>query len=320
MKIIFCGSPIFAADVLQCILNSKHKVQAVITQPDRPSGRGLKVTAPAVKVLAEAHKIEVYQPEKINTEETIHFLKKIEHEILVVVAYGEFLGKAILDFHKYPPINVHPSLLPKYRGAAPAQWAVINGEIETGISVQFMSKKMDAGDIILQKKFSIGPDETAGELLERLTPFCGETLIEALDLIENNTFTAKPQNENNVSFAPLLSKETGQINWEKQEAIVIHNLVRGTSPWPGGYTFYKQKRVKIIKTKLSTIRKNLAPGTLYVDDGHYYISAASETLLEIISLQPEGKKALLPSEFANGIGGGASSPIIFSSGGQTDES
>lgn len=317
MKLIFCGSPIFAANILQDVLNSKHKVQAVITQPDRPSGRGLRLTPPAVKTLAKKNDLPIFQPERINTEETINFLKKIDHSILVVVAYGEFLGKSILSFHKYPPINVHPSLLPKYRGAAPAQWAVINGELETGVSIQFMSKKMDAGDILLQEAIKIDPNETANELLDRITPLCGKLLIKALDLIEKEEVSPVPQDEGNVSFAPLLTKETGCIFWDKLEGDKIHNLVRGTSPWPGSYTFYKQKRVKILKTMNSSLHKKLPPGTLFVEDGHYYVSAFNNTSVEILSVQPEGKKPLLPSEFANGMGG-AALPIQFSTGGASN--
>ena len=304
MKCVFFGSPQFAVPFLKAICDSgKHSVVGVVTQPNRPAKRGLSLEPPPVKTAAEQLNLPILQPEKVNDDSVLEWLSHHSPDILVVVAYGEFLGKKLLDFCKTPPINVHPSLLPKLRGAAPVQWAVINGLKETGVTIQFMSAKMDSGDVILQEKISVGPNETAEDLFAKVTPVGRQLLIRALDQIEAGTAKSRPQNEADATLAPLLAKEDGRVRWNEWTAEECHNRIRGLFPWPAAYTYFEGKRIKVLKSALPKDPSwgNTAIPGQFVGFGDHLLVRCKSGVVALSSLQPEGKRAMLPHEFVNGI-------------------
>lgn len=300
MKCVFFGSPEFAAASLEALLSSAHTVVGVVTQPDRPSGRGLKLEPPAVKVLAERHGIPVFQPEKLNCPETISFLDSVKPEVLAVVAYGEFLGAKLLTYCKFPPVNVHPSLLPDLRGAAPMQWSVLRGYAKTGVSTQFMVKEMDAGDILLQVPADIGPEDSSKDLHDRLKVVGGKLLVETLSGLEAGSISPRPQDSSKATLAPLLSKELGRLQFQTLSAQEAHNLVRGLFPWPGAYAFLHGKRVKLLRSRLTAYSAKGAPGSFWFESEHLFVNCR-EGALELLEIQPEGKRPMLPREFENGI-------------------
>lgn len=305
MRCVFFGSPDFAAASLEALLASPHEVVGIITQPDRPSGRGLKLEAPAVKKLALARHLPIFQPEKLNSEETYAWLREKKPEILVVVAYGEFLGKILLEFCQIPPINVHPSLLPDLRGAAPMQWSLLRGYRKSGVTTQFMRKEMDAGDILLQTPVDIDPNENGKELQERMKKIGGDLLVQTLTQLEGGKIIPRPQDHSKATLAPLLKKEDGDIPWSKKSAWEIHNQIRGLYPWPAAYTFCQEKRVKILRSHYKERKENIAtaaaqPGRFVLEDKRLWVRCA-DTTLEILELQPEGKRAQLPAEFMSGM-------------------
>lgn len=302
MRCAFFGSPEFALGSLNALFDSPHQVVGVITQPDRPSGRGLQTTPPAVKRRAlEKGGLPIHQPEKVNTEATYEFLKGLRPDILVVVAYGEFLGERLLKFCRFPPVNVHPSLLPDLRGAAPVQWALLRGYRRTGITTQFMAKEMDAGDVLLQEEYAVGENETAKDLLDRFSVEGGKLLVKTLDGLEAGTIRPRPQNHAQATLAPMFAKDKGLLKFEETDAWTTHNQVRGLYPWPGAYGFINKKRVKILRTTMARNQPHLgAPGALWFSDEKMFV-ACREGVLEILELQPEGKRPMLPQEFRNGM-------------------
>lgn len=303
MRVVFFGSPDFAVASLEALLASKHEVIGVVTQPDRPAGRGLKLEAPAVKRAIEGKSIPLIQPEKVNSTETYQFLDELNPEILCVVAYGGFLGQKLLTGRRFPPVNVHPSLLPDLRGAAPMQWALIRGYKKTGVTTQFMVREMDAGDVLLQVETPIDPNENAKDLHDRLRVVGGDLLVRTLDGLESGSVQPKPQDSQKATFAPLLTKEQGLVKWNSANAQNIHDLIRGLYPWPGAFTVLNKKRVKLLRSRVARHDgKNERPGSLQFRDGKLFVPCA-DGLLEILELQLEGKRAMLPVEFANGIKG-----------------
>lgn len=300
MKCVFFGSPEFAVASLEALLASGHEVLGVVTQPDRPAGRGMKPEPPAVKKLALQHNLPILQPEKVNCEDTYAFLERLQPEILVVVAYGGFLGKKLLAWGKYPPVNVHPSLLPDLRGAAPMQWSVLRGYRDTGVTTQFMVKEMDAGDVLLQVPATIGPDESSKELQDRLKVVGGELIVKTLTGLENGSVQPRAQDGSKATFAPLLTKEQGLARFASESAETIHNQVRGLYPWPGAYTFHQGKRVKLLRSKLTQEPSRGEPGSFWFSADRLFVSCRTGAL-ELLSVQPEGKRAVLPREFENGI-------------------
>ena len=314
MKCVFFGSPEFGAASLRALLASHHQVLGVITQPDRPAGRGLKLEMPAVKKVALEHSLPIFQADKINTEETITWLKEKNPDVLVVVAFGAFLGEKLLRFCKHPPINVHPSLLPDLRGAAPMQWSVLRGYKNTGVSTQFMAKAMDAGDILLQVNATIGANETSGELSERLKLVGGDLLVETLTKLERGEIQPKPQNQEAATFAPMLVKEQGLVKWNTLTVHEAHDLVRGLHPWPGAYATVAGKRVKLLRSAIppETVFRNakLSPGEFYASGSSIFVRC-KDVCLEILELQPEGKRPMLPREFVNGMKQGDNDDSVF---------
>ena len=245
MKIVFMGTPDFAEKSLEAIYNSGHEILAVVTNPDRPKGRGMKMVSSPVKEFAVSKNLKIYQPEKVRKNiEFIEEIKKLQPDVICVVAYGKILPKEILDIPKLGCINVHGSLLPKYRGAAPIQWAVINGEKVTGVTTMYMDIGMDTGDMILKEEVSIGEDETTGELWDKLSEVGAKLLVKTLKQIEDGTATRIPQGED-FSMAPMLNKEMSKINWNSQSAQEIKNLVRGLNPIMGTYSYLDDKKIKL---------------------------------------------------------------------------
>ncbi len=261
MKIVFMGTPDFAVPSLDILVKNGYEVAAVVTQPDKPKGRGNKLTPPPVKEYALNNNIPVLQPEKVKTGTFAQQLREIAPDLLVTVAYGRILPQEVLDIPPYGCVNVHGSLLPKYRGAAPIQWSVINGDSITGITTMYTDIGMDTGDMLLKREVEIGINETAGELHDKLSIIGAEVLLETLKELEKRTLVRIPQPADEATYVTMISKETGRIDWSKTME-QIHNLVRGTDPWPGAYTFYKGERMRVWKTEYSNIEKASKPGEI----------------------------------------------------------
>lgn len=249
MKVLFMGTPDFAKKSLESIYNNNYDIIGVVTNPDKPKGRGMKMIASDVKEYAVSKGLDIYQPINIRkNEEFINKIKELNPDIICVVAYGKILPKEVLDIPKYGCINVHASLLPKYRGAAPIQWAVLNGDKTTGVTTMYMDVGMDTGDMILKEEVQIGEDETTGELWERLSVIGGNLLVRTLDEIENGTVKRIPQGED-FTIAPMLSKEMAKIDWQSKNAKEIKNLVRGLNPIMGAYSLFDGKKIKFWKVR-----------------------------------------------------------------------
>ena len=252
MKIVFMGTPDFARDSLSAIYDAGHEIPAVVTVPDKPKGRGMKLIPCEVKEYAVEKNIKVYQPEKLReNKEIVDILKDINPDVICVVSYGKIIPKEILKIPKYGCVNVHPSLLPQYRGSAPIQWAILNGDKETGVTTMYLDEGMDSGDIILQTKTPIDKDETSGELWDRLSKIGAELLVETLEKIENKT-APRIKQPKEFTLAPMLEKSQAKIDWESKTAEEIKNLVRGLNPIMGAYAVLNQKKIKFWKVdKLS---------------------------------------------------------------------
>lgn len=317
LKIVFMGTPDFAKESLEAVYNSEHEILAVVTNPDKPKGRGMKMIASPVKEFALEKNIKIYQPEKVRkNQEFIDEMKKINPDVICVVAYGKILPKEILDIPKYGCINVHGSLLPKYRGAAPIQWAVLNGEKITGITTMYMDIGMDTGDIILKEEVQIGEDETTGELWNRLSKIGGRVLVQTLEKIEKGNAPRKPQGEN-FTMAPMLNKEISKIDWKNKSAYEIKNLVRGLNPIMGAFSFVNNKKIKLwkvrnyslseIANKFSDIKENIDEiekkenGTVILSNNKkgLYIKA-KEGVIEVLEIQGENAKKMGIGDFLRG--------------------
>ena len=308
LNILFMGTPDFAQESLKSLVENNYKVIGVVTNPDKPKGRGMKLVASPVKEYALEKNIPVYQPIKVrNNKEFIDKIKTLNPDVICVVAYGKILPKEILEIPKYGCINVHASLLPKYRGAAPIQWAVLNGDKETGVTTMYMDVGMDTGDMILKEKVEIGEDETTGELWDRLSKIGGELLVETLKQIENGTAPREKQS-NNFTMAPMLNKEMSKIDWKNKTAKEIKNLVRGLNPIMGAYTFLKCKKIKFWKVDVSNKKldeiedvDNLENGTiLLADQKEGLFIKTKEGVLKVIEIQGENAKRMSIGDFLRG--------------------
>lgn len=293
------GTPDFAVGALEAIINAGHEVTLVVTQPDRQKGRGKEVQFTPVKECAQKYGIPVFQPNRIKTEESVAELKKWEADIYVVAAFGQILSKEILDMPKYGCVNIHASLLPKYRGAAPIQWSVINGDKESGVTIQQMNEGVDTGDIILQKIITLDKKETGESLFDRLAVLGAEAIVEALESIENGTATRTPQNEAESTHAKMLSKEMGQINFGKK-AEEIERLIRGLNSWPSAFTRWSGKSLKIWDADVVEAKVQEAPGTIIQVDKTSITVICGENALQINSVQMEGKKRMDVKDFLLG--------------------
>ena len=300
MRILFMGTPDFAVASLTALLEAGHEVCGVFTQPDKPKNRGMKLQASPVKEYAIAHDIPVFQPLKMKDGEAMSYIRDLAPELIVVAAYGRILPADILNYPAYGCINVHSSLLPKYRGAAPINWAILNGDKTTGVTIMHMAPELDAGDIILQGETSIGPDETAPELFARLAELGGKLLVEAVDLLARGEAPRTPQDAAVSTYAPMLSRELSPMDWSKG-AQALHDQVRGLLPWPCAAAEFGGVRCKVFSTDIIDDTTNLAPGTV-AEAGKTGIVMAcgGGTLLRIKELQPDGKKRMAAADFLRG--------------------
>lgn len=307
MKVVFMGTPDFASESLKNLYEAGHEILAVVTNPDRQKGRGMKVIASPVKQYAIEKNLKIYQPEKVRkNQEFIDEIKSLNPDVICVVAYGKILPKEILEIPHLGCINVHASLLPKYRGAAPIQWAVLNGEKETGVTTMYMDIGMDTGDMILKEKVQIGEDETTGELWNRLSKIGGKLLIETLKQIEEGTAPREKQGED-FTMAPMLDKKMAKIDWENQTASQIKNLVRGLNPIMGAYTFLKDKKIKFWKVDvaknigLTEDMEKLANGVVVLSDSKdgLYIKTKNG-ILKVLEIQGENARRMPITDFLRG--------------------
>lgn len=287
MKIVFMGTPEFAVPSLEMLIKEGYDVTGVVTQPDKPKGRGHKLAAPPVKEKAMEFGIRVLQPESVRTDEFITELKNMNLDLLITAAYGKILPKAVLDIPSFGCINVHGSLLPKYRGAAPIQWSIINGDKITGITTMYTDVGMDTGDMLLKRELQITEEMTYGELYDEMAVLGAQVLKQTLEEIKKGTLKRIPQPHEQASKVPMMKKETALIDWAKSQQ-EIHNLVRGTNPWPVSFTFYKGKRMKIWKTRVEkemNANDSIKPGTIVkiTEDG--MIVAAGKGYIRILELQ-----------------------------------
>ena len=272
MRIVFMGTPDFAKESLEAIYNAGHEIIGVVTNPDKPKGRGMKMVASPVKEFAIEKGLKIYQPLKVrNNTEFIEEIKDLNPDVICVVAYGKILPKEILDIPKLGCINVHGSLLPKYRGAAPIQWAVLNGDKTTGITTMYMDVGMDTGDMILKEEVEIGDDETTGELWDRLSKIGGKLLVKTLEKIEDGTAPREKQGDD-FTIAPMLDKSMAKIDWENKTAQEIKNLVRGLNPIMGAYTFLEDKKIKFWKVDIANEEEIMAEGLEILRNGTVIVS------------------------------------------------
>ncbi|MBS6579621.1 MAG: methionyl-tRNA formyltransferase [Clostridiales bacterium] len=305
MRIIFMGTPEFAVPVLESLINSRHEVVAVVTQPDRPKGRGKNMQFSPVKECALAHNIPVMQPVNVSVPEVIDELRAYEPELIVVVAFGQFVTKKIREMPKYGCINVHASLLPKYRGAGPIQWAVINGEKESGVTTMYMCREIDKGDMLLKDTVTLDPKETGDSLHDKLSMMGGPLLLKTIDQLEDGSAVRIPQCEEESTYAPKLEKTMGNIDWT-MDADRIERLVRGLNSWPGTFTKIHGKTVKIWDcdvVRQETLTENQAaatPGTVIVSEKDQLIVKAGNGALSLRMLQPEGKKNMTVDAYLRG--------------------
>ncbi len=308
MKVVFMGTPDFAKESLEAIYNAGYEVAGVVTNPDRPKGRGMKLIPSPVKEFALDKGLNVYQPEKVkNNLEFIDIIKDLEPDIICVVAYGKILPKEILEIPKYGCINVHASLLPKYRGAAPIQWAVLNGDKETGVTTMYMDEGMDTGDMILKETVSIGEDETTGELWNRLSKIGGNILVKTLRNIENGSAPREKQG-NDFTMAPMLDKKMAKIDWESQSADQIKNLVRGLNPIMGAYAFLNEKKIKFWKVDIANNTEINVEDLEKLKNGTVVLSHPKKGLfiktkkgiIKVLEIQGENAKRMPIQDFLRG--------------------
>ena len=293
------GTPQIASATLERLLEGPDPVVGVVTQPDRPSGRGQRATASPVRKVAEAHGLSTVAPEKIKTSEFLEMLRSWQPQIIVVVAYGRILPKTILELAPYGCLNVHYSLLPKYRGAAPAAWTIINGEAEGGVTTMKLVEKMDAGAIYLQEAIPLATDETTASLQAKLTPIGARLLLETLRRLKEGSLTPTEQDESKATFAPLLKKEDGLIDW-RRSAVEIERRVRGLDPWPGSFTHVDGKILKVHRIKITATESNLFPGEVIRADSRGFWVATGSGIIELEEVQLENKKKLSGREFIKG--------------------
>ena len=301
MRIVFMGTPAFAAASLSALLAAGHTVCGVFSQPDKPVGRHQNRLQPTpVKELALAHGIRVYQPEKLRDGAALAVLKELAPELIVVAAYGRFLPDDILALPPRGCINVHSSLLPRYRGAAPINWAILNGERETGVTIMHMAHDMDAGDIILQRATPIGENEDAAALYDRLAAMGGELLTEAVAQIEAGTATRTPQDHEKATLAPMLSKGLSPVDWTRS-AQAVHDQIRGLYPWPAASAELDGVRCKLLRARVAEEKTARVPGSVVqADKRGLKLACGDGTVLELLELQPEGKKAMSAAAFLAG--------------------
>ena len=297
MKIIFMGTPDFAAASLEALIDSRHEIQAVVTQPDKPKGRKGELTPSSVKVIAKREGIKVYQPLKVRDEEFVKTLRAYNPDVMVVVAFGQIIPLSILKMPKFGCVNIHGSLLPKYRGAAPIQWAVLDGEKETGITTILMDEGIDTGDILLKKTIKIDADETSGSLFDKLMALGAKTILETLDELEKGSLTPTKQEESPTAYAKMLTKAMGLIDFTKS-AKELDCFVRGMDPWPSAYTLLSGKTLKLWKVRV--VEGGGKAGSVIEIGKESFTIACGEGAIEVLEVQLEGKKRMSAGDFLKG--------------------
>jgi methionyl-tRNA formyltransferase len=296
MRLVFLGTPAFAVPTLERMVAAGHQVAAVLTQPDRPRGRGQQLAPPPVKESALRLELPVYQPERVRRPEAVEYLRGLHAEAMVVVGYGQIIPQNVIDLAPLGIINVHASLLPKYRGAGPIQWSIVNGETRTGVTTMRIDAGLDTGDMLLKRETEIGPDENAIELGNRLAVMGADLLIETLDGLAAGTIVPEKQDSSAATHAPLIKKEDGLIDWSRA-AREIHNRVRGLQPWPGAYTTLRGQKLHIWKSRVVDGSSSAQGRLVSVKPP---VVACGSGLLELVEVQSEGRKRLPASDFANG--------------------
>jgi methionyl-tRNA formyltransferase len=301
LRLLFCGTPHFAVPTLEYLLSqSDFEIAAVITQPDRPRGRGQQVSSSPVKETALARNITVHQPEKIRSPETQALLQSLAPDVIVIIAYGQIIPARLLSIPKLGWINLHASLLPKYRGAAPSNWAIANGETTSGLTTMRIDAGMDTGDTLLQEKIKIAPDETAPRLTQKMSEAGAPLMAETLRGIARGTLIPQPQNHEAATYAPLLKKEDGRIDWNRP-AQEIYNRMRAFDPWPGAFTSFRAQACHLWAEPFSSRTLNGSPpGTILQEPGEILIACGHTTLLRLLSVKVQGRKQVSAVEFANG--------------------
>lgn len=299
MRVVFMGTPDFAVPSLQALCENGYDVTLVVTQPDKPQGRKQVLTPSPVKEYAIAQNIPVFQPVSMKTQESFDMIASQTPDFIVVTAFGKILPKNILDLPKYACINVHGSLLPQYRGAAPIQWSVLNGDKKTGLTTMLMDVGLDTGDILMQEETEIPEDETAGELFDRLAVMTGPILLRTLDAFAKGEITPQKQQDENASYVSVLKKEMAVVDWN-QPANVIHNLVRGMHPWPVAFTKLNGKTLKIHVSRVSEKIYGNAIGEVVCFDGNIFVRCGNDTCLQLLSIQLEGSKRMDADVFLRG--------------------
>ena len=299
MRVIFMGTPDFAVETVNAIAEAGHEIVLVVTQPDKPKGRGKNVQFSPVKECALAHGLEIFQPKRIREPENIPFLQKYNADVMVVAAFGQILPKEILDMTPYGCINVHGSLLPKYRGAAPIQWAVINGEEFAGVTIMQMDIGVDTGDMLTKREIRVAEDETGGSLFDRLAKVGAELLVETLDLLQEGKVKPVPQNPEEATHTRMISKEFGNIDWTRP-AVEIERLVRGLNPWPSAYTHLNGKNLKLWQAGVVDENSVLKPGTIVKVTKNEILVQTGAGMLSLLEVQLEGKKRMPVDAFLRG--------------------
>ncbi|HWY69851.1 MAG TPA: methionyl-tRNA formyltransferase [Terriglobales bacterium] len=300
MKLVFCGTPQFAVPTLEALLANGHEIPLVVTQPDRPQGRGLELATSPVKHTAQRHSLPIEQPEKIkNNADFRALLEKIQPDAIIVVGYGRIVPPWMLALPKHGNINLHGSLLPKYRGAAPIQWAIAEGEKVSGVTSMLLNEGLDTGDIFLQRELAIAPDDTAITYGQRLSILGAELMVETLRKLEAGSIKPQPQDHSRASLAPILKREDGQADF-KSSAQRIYNRLRGFQPWPGSYTILKGKKLGITSAKVHSYSGTQTPGELLVDQDQLFVVCGENSALQLLEVQPEGKRRMTAADFVRG--------------------
>lgn len=300
MRIVYMGTPDFAVASLERLLADGHDVAAVFTQPDKPQGRKMKLTPPPVKQVALTHSIPVYQPDTFKNESQLELLRELNPDVIVVVAYGKLLPGYVLDLPKYGCINVHGSLLPHYRGAAPIQWMVLNGETTAGVTTMYMDRGLDTGDMLLKAETPVGENETAGELFDRLAEMGADLLAETLERLPQG-IARQPQDESQASYVSVLDKSMATVDWTR-EAQQVHNLIRGLDPWPVALTTRDGVRLKLFQSRMTDRMASAAPGTVVEADPKtgLFVACGDGRVLQILEVQMVGKKRMQAGDYLRG--------------------
>ncbi len=299
LRLVFMGTPAFAVPTLEACVAAGHEVKAVLTQPDRPRGRGQQPAISPVKEAALRLGLEIHQPERVRRPEVVELLTGMGAQAMVVVGYGQIIPQTIIDLPPLGIINVHASLLPRYRGAAPIQWAVANGETITGVTTMKIDAGLDTGDILLMRETAVGPDETAVELGARLAPMGATLLVETLAGLEAGTILPRKQDPALATWAPILKKEDGRIDWTLP-ATVIHNRARGLQPWPGAFSTFRGQTLNVWKTRAGSETVSAPPGAIVAARKRLLVACGGGSCLELLELQMEGRKRIPADAFLNG--------------------